>query len=302
MDLALIQQLKAAAVDVVRTIEAPTPLAAGNLINFSDYNYSLFDRAIEYTSLGFVANFRVHHRSPFVKSTVGTVNLTEQPRIIRQPIHIHSCEVELDPITIKTWARVGLIDLYQEQLKAKILAWDNFVENALIYGIPSLNIPGMLQGSGVPIYAEPLNYATATAQQMLDTTLTLINSVAINSRMRFQPTRIGMPLTFYNLLVRTTISSTDSRSVMTVLKERLAEGFGTPNSAPREIIAIPSLDQTRTMMICDTDTGNLGAAIWNLEESGSGGSDRGYVSNHVAALAGIVAKRPMASLIVRLTY
>jgi hypothetical protein len=302
MDLALVSQLRAAAIDVVRTIEAPTPIAAGYLLEFSDYGYSLYDRSIEYTSMGFVANFKVHHRSPFVKSSVGTVNLTEQPRNVRQPIHIHSCEVLLDATTLKSWNHLGLIDLVGEQASAKVLGWDHFVENALVFGIPSLNIPGLLQGSGIPIYAEPLNFATASAQTMLDTTLALINSVAINSRMRFQPTRVGMPLGFFNLLVKTTMSTNDSRSVLTVLKERLAEGFGTMDSKPREIIAIPSLDTTRTMCIIDTETQNVGACVFDLEEVESGAVGGSFLSTHNAGLAGVVAKRPQSSLIVRLNY
>jgi Uncharacterized protein conserved in bacteria (DUF2184) len=302
MDLALVQQLQNAAIDVVRTIENPTPIAAGKLINFSDYGYALWDRAIEYTSIGFAANFRVHHRSPYVRSNVGTVNLTEQPRIIRQPIFIESCEVDLDAETMKTWERVGILDLYTEQLKAKVIAWDQLVENALLYGIPSLNIPGLLQGSGIPIYAEPLNFALATPQQMLTQCLALINSVAINSKMRFQPTRVGMPLNFFNLLNTTTMSSTDSRSVLTVLRERLAEGFGTGDSMPREIIAVPSLDTTRTMVILDTAVGNVGACVFDLEETSSGEYRGGYTSKHSGGIAGVVAKRPMSSLIVRLLY
>ena len=305
MDLVTLAQLRDCAIKITRVIEVPTPIAAGDLIVFSDFGKTCWDTDISFKAWNFVANFKPNHLTPFVKSTNGTVNWTQKPRIVRFPIERELCEVKIEAATAKFWGRQGIIDLYEEQLAAKVIAWDQRVENLLLYGNPQLGIAGLLQGSGIPISYEPTNFTTLAAsspQSVLNILLKMINSIAINSKMRYQPDVVGMPLNFWNLLNSTTISTQDTRSVLQVLQERLDAGFGTGTSKPRRIVAIPTLDNTQSLIILPSDPELVGAAVYPLEEVSMGADAGGVTSVHIGGTAGCVTTHPQSAIIYQINY
>jgi len=306
MDLVTLAQLRDCAINITRVIEVPTPIASGELIAFSNYGKSMWDTDIAFKTWNFQANFKPSHLTPFVKSTVGTVNWTQVPRIIRFPIERELCSVEIEAATAKFWGQQNIVDLYSEQLKAKVVAWDQRMENLLLYGNPQLGIAGLLQGSGIPISYEPTNFTTTAAaspQTVLNLLLKMINSVAINSKLRYQPTVVGMPLNFWNLLNSTTISSVDTRSLLQVLQERLDAGYGTGIPKPRKIIAIPTLDQTASMVVIGDDVEQCGAAVFDLEEVSMGVTSGGSVhSQHCGGTAGLIVTHPQSAIIYQLNY
>ena len=305
MDLVTLAQLRDCAIKVTRVIEVPTPIAAGELLTFSDFGKTCWDTDIAFKTWNFQANFKPNHLTPFVRSTNGTVTWTQKPRIVRFPIERELCEVKIEAATAKFWGRQGILDLYDEQLTAKVVAWDQRVENLLVYGNPQLGIAGLLQGSGIPISYEALNFtatAAASPQTVLNTLLRMLNSVAINSKMRYQPNVIGMPLNFWNLLNSTTISTQDTRSVLKVLQERLDAGFGTGQSKPRKIVAIPTLDNTQSMVVLPDDPELLGAAVYPLEEVSMGADAGGVTSCHIAGSAGVITTHPQSAIIYQINY
>ena len=112
-----------------------------------------------------------------------------------------------------------------------------------------------------------------------------------------------MPLNFWNLLNSTTISSVDTRSLLQVLQERLDAGYGTGTPKPRKIIAIPTLDQTQSMVILPTDVEQCGAGVWDLEEVDMGVTSGGSVySQHCGATAGLIVTHPQSAIIYQLNY
>lgn len=305
MDLATLAQLRDCAIKVTRVIEVPTPIAAGELLTFSDFGKTVWDTDVAFKTWNFQANFKPNHLTPFVRSTNGTVNWTQKPRIVRFPIERELCEVKIEAATAKFWGRQGIIDLYDEQLRAKVVAWDQRVENLLVYGNPQLGIAGLLQGSGIPISYEAFDFKAAAAaapQTVLNTLLKMINSIAINSKMRYQPDVVGLPLNFWNLLNSTTISGQNTASVLQILNERLDAGFGTGASKPRRIIAIPTLDNTQSMIVLPSDPELVGAAVYPLEEVTMGADATGVNSTHIAGTAGVITTHPQSAIIYQINY
>lgn len=217
----------------------------------------------------------------------------------RRNIHLYTCAVILDQITLKKWNRVGLFDIYGEQLTAKVEAFNELVTNGLIYGIPEQGISGLLNGSGIPTVIEPTALNAATPETIVNVLYKQITNVAVRSKFRYAPNRIGMPSDLVVLLSGLSMSTTNSQTVYQTLMERLAVPLSN-NQAPMTIIAEPAFNDSKIMTVLSDNEKDLRGVVFDLQEEEE--CQEAIASLHVGGLAGVCARRPEASRIIKLNY
>lgn len=291
--------IRAQGEEIIRAIQPTSAIANGDLFQIGSFGYDLYDSEIIWGAADFGANFLPHDTSIYSSPARGTVNLIRPLTIQRRNIHRYTCAVILDQTTRKVWDRIGLFDIYQEQLTAKVEAFNQLVTNGLIYGIPEQGISGLLNGSGIPTVIEPLALNSATPDTIVSTLYKQMTAVAVQSKFKYSPAIIGMPADLVVYLSGISMSTNDSRSVYQVLNDRLNIPLR-PNMAPMRIVVETAFDAPKIMSLLSDNERDLRGLVFDLIEEEE--CQENIASLHVGGLGGVMAKRPEASRIVKLNY
>lgn len=308
---ALLMEMSA---DILSQLYPALPILSGSVIPLSNYGKTMYDAAIAWAEYSIVANFLPVQDAPFLVGNYGTVTVIDEavPRMV--PIMVEACKVEFNDLAFQREYQMngldGVTSLYTMQLTAKVRAWDEKCAAVLLYGNPTLGIPGLLYNSSIPTITSLVNFTSATPAAMLAEMLRLSSFVATNSRNIFTPTNFSIPQDLYTLLNTTTFNTNSSDSVLKVLNERLVDMA--PYKQLGKVVSVTSVEtfnDDKIGTLLPSDPNEIGAAVWDLEEFLSPDNSESYnqsmaglASAHRGGYAGIVAKRPNSGLIVRFTY
>ncbi len=285
--------------EIIRSTQPDSPIANGDLFQIGSFGYDLYDSEIMWGATDFAANFLPHDVSIYSSPARGTVNLISPLTIQRRNIHRYTCAVILDQTTVKVWNRLGMYDVYEEQITAKVEAFNQLVTNSLIYGIPEQGVSGLLNGSAIPTVIEPLALNLATPDTIVSTLYKQITSTAVKSKFRFNPSRIGMPSELIVLLSSISMSTTNSQSVYSVLEQRLAVPLSN-RQKPFVIVSEPAFDESKIMTVLSDNEKDLRGMVFDLVEEEE--CQHNIASLHVGGVGGVVCRRPESSRIVKLNY
>jgi hypothetical protein len=313
MDIYTNALLKGFAAEILPQLQPELPLLSGSVIALSTYGKDLYDDAITWAQQSMVANFIRTQDAPFQIGSYGTVQIVEEPFPIVAPIYREACKVVFNHTYFKKAQRNGTLrDVYRDQLVAKVNAWDELVHNLILYGNPYTGQAGLLQGSGIPLVSSTVNMSSAASDVVITEFLRLATLTANNSRNVFKPSLIGVPQDLVTILNARSYSTNDSRSLWSVIRERLAEAppYNKPGAPEFEVTAVPQFQDNKIMTVLPTDPDLIGAAVWNLEEFFSGynseerveGSQDSLGSAHEGGTAGVIAKRANSGMIATLSY
>lgn len=305
--------LRGFATEILPQLQPELPLLGGDVIALSTYGKDLYDDAITWAQQSMVANFIRTQDAPFQIGSYGTVQIVEEPFPFVAPIYREACKVVFNHAYFKKAQRSGVLrDVFQDQLVAKVNAWDELVAELIMFGNPYTGQAGLLQGSGIPIVSSTVNMATDAPDLVITEFLRLATLTASNSRNVFKPSLIGVPQDLVTILNARSYSTNDSKSLWYVIQERLADAppYNKPDSPDFKVTAVPQYQSNKIMTILPSDPELIGAAVWNLEEFYSGynseerveGSQESLGSAHEGGTAGVIAKRPNAGLIATLVY
>ena len=313
MDSLTTALMKGLATDVLNQLQPALPVLRGNVIALSNYGKTMWDNNISWTTYAMSANFIRTQDSPFLPSEYGTVQILEEPRPVIVPIYTEGCKVSFNHAYVKKNERDGaIIDIYSSQLVAKAQAWDEKCADMITYGDPYAGIPGLLFGSGIPVINSTVNLTTDTAENIINEIVRLCLHVSVVTRYLFLPNLVSLPSDIYNILNTRSYSTQVPRSILSIIRERLAEAGGYENAPPFQITSVPQFAANKLMTVLPSDPDEIGAAIWELEEfyspqnsesSSPSGKDAAMLgSAHEGAIAGCIAKRPNAGCIINLSY
>jgi len=313
MDLFNNALLRGFAAEILPQLQPELPLLGGDVIALSTYGKDLYDDAIVWAQQSMTANFIRTQDAPFQIGSYGTVQIVEEPYPLVAPIYREACKVVFNHAYFKKAQRSGTLrDVYQEQLVAKVNAWDELVHQLIMFGNPYTGQAGLLQGSGIPLVTSTVNMTSAPSDTVITEFLRLATLTANNSRNVFKPELIGIPQDLVNTLNARSYSANDSRSLWSVILERLAEAppYNKPGAPDFKVTAVPQFQENKLMTVLPSDPNLIGAAVWNLEEFNSGHNSEERIegnmdslgSAHEGGCAGVVAKRANAGMIATLTY
>lgn len=302
------------ATEVLAQTAPELPLIGGNVIALSTYGKSMYDASISWTNYSMTANFIREQDAPYLVTEYGTVQLIEEPRPVINLIHTEACKVSFNNLAFKrAEAQNTIIDWYTSQLTAKVQAWDERIANIILYGVPSIGVPGLLQGSGIPLISSSVNLSVAPIDTVINEVIRLALTPAKNSVYVYKPSSIGMPSDLFDILNTRSYSTTGAtiETVLDVIIKRLSTsaGYNMPGDPQWTITAVPQFNTNKLMTVLPTDANQIGAAVWDLESFYSNMNTESMddtaeimASAHRGGIAGVMAKRPNSGLLVNLTY
>jgi hypothetical protein len=286
----------------------------GGVIAISNDELELYEKdAISWTTVNAVANFIGIQDSPFLVADYGTVQLVDEPFPIIVPIQYDGCKVSFNHAFWKKYKRNKdyVINYYQIQLNAKIRAYDELLAQVILFGNPSRGIPGMLNGSGIPIISSTINLSTAPGDQVITEVVTMLNYVANATQNTYRPTLISFPQDLVNLLINRRYSVNDATSLWTLIKQAVSESPGFETVTP-EYTAVPQFNTNKIGAVLPSDPKEIGAVVFPLEEfyspddsesrEGDNNSEGFLASAHEGGYAGVVARRAEAGVIIQWLY
>jgi hypothetical protein len=305
--------LRGFAAEILPQLQPELPILSGNVIALSTYGRDLYDDAIVWAQQSMTANFIRTQDAPFQIGSYGTVQIVEEPFPLVAPIYREACKVVFNHAYFKKAQRAGILrDVYQDQLVAKVNAWDELCAALITFGNPYTGQPGLLQGSGIPLVTSTVNMTTALPDVVITEFVRLATLTANNSRNVFKPNLIGVPQDLVSILNARSYSANDSKSLWTVIQERLAEAppYNRSGAKQFQVTAVPQFNDNKIMTVLPDDPELIGAAVWNLEEFYSGhnseerteGNMDTLGSAHEGGCAGVIAKRANAGLVATMLY
>lgn len=302
------------ATEVLAQTAPELPILSGDVIALSNYGKGMYDAGISWTNYSMTANFIREQDAPFLVTEYGTVQIIEEPRPIFQAIHTEACKVSFNNLAYKRMTAQGtIIDWYRGELVAKAQAWDERVANVILYGVPSVGIPGLLQGSGIPMISSTVNLSTAPIDTVINEVIRIALIPAKNSLYVYKPSKIAMPSDLFDVLNTRSYSTTGAtiETVLDVIIKRLgtSAGYNKPGDPQWVITAVPQFNTNKLMTVLPMDANQVGAAIWDLESFSTNMNTEGLddsaeivASAHRGAIAGVVVKRPLSGLLASVTY
>jgi hypothetical protein len=300
--------------EVLDQLVPELPLIGGDVISLSSYGKSMYDGQISWTNYAMTANFIRTQDAPYNVTEYGTVQIIEEPRLVIQLIHTEASKVSFNSIAFKKMEKQKtLIDWYTSQITAKVTAWDERINNIILFGIPTANVPGLLQGSGIPLVTSLVNMSSASVDAIINEFVRLCLIPSVSSQRLFKPSLIGIPSDLYNILNTRNFSSTGAviESVLDVILKRLqtSDGYNKPGQPQWKITSVPQFNTNKIMTILPEDANQIGAGIWDLESFYStdnseshNETQEGCASSHCGGYLGVVAKRPSSGCVVTVTY
>jgi hypothetical protein len=217
--------MKGLATEVLEQTYPEIPLLDGSIVALSNYGLDKYDAGLSYTNYSMTANFIREQDAPFLVTEYGTVQIIEEPRPNFYPIFLEGCKVSFNHTAFKKMERQGtIIDWYKAQLTAKVKAWDEKLANVILFGVPSIGVPGLLQGSGIPLITSNVNLSTAPADTVINEIIRIALSVSANTLNLYRPNKIGIPQDLFTILNTRSFSSTGAttETLLQVILARLA--------------------------------------------------------------------------------
>jgi Uncharacterized protein conserved in bacteria (DUF2184) len=303
------------ATQVLEQTAPALPILTGDVVALSTYGKGMYSGAISWTNYSLTANFIREQDAPYLVTEYGTVQVIEEPRPVVVLIHTEASKVSFNHTAFKKAEVQGtIIDWYTAQLKAKVQAWDERCANVLLYGVPSIGVPGLLQGSGIPSIASTVNLSTAPIDQVINEIIRICLTPAKNSIYIYKPSMVALPSDLFDILNTRSFSATGAttETVLDVIIQRLktSAGYNKAGDPEWKFTAVPQFGASKLMTVLPDDANLIGGGIWDLQEfyspdnseSARGSSQEFMASSHSGGFCGIVAKRPNSGLVVTLTY
>lgn len=302
------------ATEVLEQTVTELPILGGDVIALSNYGKGLYDAGISWTNYSMTANFIRAQDAPFLVTEYGTCVIQEEPRPIFQAIHVESCKVSFNHLAFKRMEQQGtIIDWYTAQLKAKVQAWDEKLSATILWGIPSVGVPGLLQGSGIPMISSTVNMSTAPIDTVINEFVRICLTPAKNSVYVYKPSLVALPADLYDVLNTRSFSTTGAttETVLDVIKQRLASsaGYNKPSDPVFKFTAVPQFNSNKLITILPTDANQIGAGVFDLtsfyspdNSESTNDSAEMLASSHEGGYLGVVCKRPIAGLICNVVY
>lgn len=306
--------MRGLATEVLEQTVTELPILGGDVIALSNYGKGLYDEGISWTNYSMTANFIRAQDAPFLVTDYGTVQIIEEPRVTNQFIHVESCKVSFNHLAFKRMEQQGtIIDWYTAQLKAKVQAWDEKLSATILYGIPQIGVPGLLQGSGIPLIASTVNMSTAPIDTVINEFVRICLTPAKNSVYNYKPSLVAIPSDLYDILNTRSFSTTGAttETVLDVIKQRLSTsaGYNKPTDPVFKFTAVSQFNTNKLMTVLPTDSNHIGAGVYDLisfyspdNSESTNDSSEMLASSHEGGYLGVVAKRPIAGLICSITY
>lgn len=191
------------------------------------------------------------------------------------------------------YAEAGSGDFISDITMSIQTAWEQMLEKIIIYGDPVDGVSGFLYGSGIPQFSDAFNFfnGSMTGIQMVDTMVNYATQVSDATQYVYNTRKMILPSNLVKVLVQTTVNTTDSRSALTVLKERLAMLPG----GPVELYTASSLIPAKMIIMLPDDEKAVALHATDIEFFISEKDIEG-----AAATAGIVPIVPASTGIIRL--
>lgn len=302
------------ATEVLAQTHPELPILSGDVIALSNYGKGMYDAGISWTNYSMTANFIREQDAPFLVTEVGTVQILEEPKVVFQPIYTEGCRVAFNNLAYKRMIAQGtIIDWYKSELVAKAQAWDEKIAQILLFGVPSIGVPGLLQGSGIPMISSTINLSTAPIDTVINEVIRIALTPAKNSLYVYKPNKIAMPSDLFDILNTRSYSTTGAtiETVLDVIIKRLSTsaGYNKPGDPTFVITAVPQFNSNKLMTVLPEDANQVGAGVWDLESFANNMNTEGLddsaeilCSSHRGAYLGVVVKRPLSSIICSLTY
>lgn len=277
---------------------APTPYAAGMILPVSNYGQTVFSPGYMKTRRTIVSNYKVADFTPFTGDKVnsGTTTILDNPRLFKWNNKAWDNITETPPAVIESCRTIHNWDIFREIAKSADEGWNAFIENTAVYGITGDQIPGLLNGSGIPQAIETANFynGSLNGSQMVDLIVDWAGAVRRNSGYRYKTSVLAISPKLHQQLNKTTfaiVGSTTSYSVLQVLQERLQ--FLDPNY---RIVEAPANETGKFMAFLPYDPELVGLGVVNLKQYVRYGGEK---IEYVGSTLGVVAEQPESSLIVR---
>jgi hypothetical protein len=274
---------------------APTPFAKGEILPISNYGMELFTPGYQKYRSTIVSSFRVYNPAPFSgKQNIGTTSILDNPRLVTFRNKNWASGIEINPAMLEAARAINNYDVITEAAKSTDDGFNNFIENAAVFGVTGDQIPGLLNGSGIPQSVETANYynGSINGSQIVDNIIEWAGAVRRFSNYRYQTEVFVLSPRLrqqFNKITFAIAGSTTDRSVLSVLKERLMDL--NPNY---RIVEAPICEQAKFMAFLPYDPELVGLGVVPLRQ---------YVRPekldwHGSTL-GVVAEQPESSLVVR---
>lgn len=303
------------ATEVLEQTAPALPILTGDVVALSTYGKGMYDAAISWTNYSLTANFIREQDAPYLVTEYGTVQVIEEPRPVVVLIHTEASKVSFNHTAFKKAEAQGtIIDWYTAQLKAKVQAWDERCANVLLYGVPSIGVPGLLQGSGIPSIASTVNLSVAAIDLVINEIIRICLTPAKNSVYVYKPSMVALPSDLFDILntrsFSTTGATTETILDVTIQRLKTSAGYNKPGDPQWMFTAVPQFNASKLMTVLPMDANQIGGGLWDLQEfyspdnseSARGNSQEYMASSHSGGFCGIVARRPQAGLVVTLTY
>jgi hypothetical protein len=256
----------------------------------------LFDPGYSKYRATIVSNFRVYNATPWSgRQILGTTSILDNPRLVTWRNKGFASGIEVTPAMLEAAMKVNNYDVITEAAKSTDDSWNNFIENIAVFGNTADNIPGLLNGSGIPQATDASNFynGSLNGSQMVDIVVDWAGAVRRFSNYRYQTEVLVMSprlLQQFNRITFAITGSTTDRSVLSVLMERLQ------NLNPNyRIVEAPACEQAKFMAFLPYDPELVGLGIVPLRQF----TQPNKLDWHGSTL-GVVAEQPESSLVVRL--
>lgn len=275
---------------------APTPFARGEILPVGNYGMELFTPGYSKYRATIVTNFKVYSPTPFSgRPIIGTTSILDNPRLVTFRNKSWASGIEITAAMLEAAKSINDYDVIVESAKSTDDGWNNFIENCAVFGVTGDQIPGLLNGSGIPQASDASNFynGSINGSQMVDTIVDWAGAVRRFSGYRYSTEVLVMSPRLLQQLNKITFAitgSTTDRSVLSVLMERLN------NLNPNyRIVEAPICEQAKFMAFLPYDLDLVGLGVVPLRQFESANK----LDWHGSTL-GVVAEQPESGLIVRL--
>jgi hypothetical protein len=284
---------------IIQERQAPTPYARGEILAISNYNQSLGTTGFTKMRATLVTTFRSVDYSPLSgnNTITGTTQLLDSPRLVGWRAKDFNTISEFSPGQIEVCSKYENFDMFIDVADSADLGWANFNENLAIYGHTADQIPGMLNGSGIPQTIDLNNFynGSLNGSQMVDILLEYASLTKRQTGYTYSPEVMAIPSKLWLQLNKVTFAiagSTTRESALTVLEDRLRKV--NPNY---RIVESPTQDNAKFIAFLPFDPDLIGLGVVDLKQYIRYGGEK---IEHAGTALGVVAQQSSSGLIVKM--
>lgn len=289
----LLRQLKG----IIEERMSPTPFSRGEILPISNYGQTTYSPGYMKFRRTLVTNYKVYDPTPFTGQKItGTTSILDNPRLFTWRNKVWDTATDVTPAQLEACESVLDYNLVLEIAKSADEGWNNFLENVAVFGVTGDQIPGLLNGSGIPQAIDLNNFynGSLNGSQKVDILVDWAGAVPRFTNYRYSTSVLALSPRLMQDLNKTTFAitgSTTSLSALSVLKERLM------NLNPEyRIVEAPILEQAKCMAFLPYDPELVGFGVVDLRQWVRLGGEK---IEHAGASMGIVAEQPESAIIVR---